>query len=58
MTYKDVQEDLKKDFIDLEVTRRILYDYNDNVSQQNITKIKIPVKATGTGTSATIDLET
>lgn len=58
MTYKDVQEDLKKDFIDLEVTRRILYDYNDNVSQQNITKIKIPVKVTGTGTSAVIDLET
>ena len=58
MKYKDIQEDLKKDFIDLEVTRRILYDYNDGVSPQNITKIKIPAKVTGTGTSAVIDLET
>ena len=26
--YSDIQEDLKRDFIDLEVTRRILYDYD------------------------------
>lgn len=46
--YNDIHEDLKKDFIDLEVTRRILYNYSDIAT--NISDIPIILRGTGKST--------
>lgn len=47
--YTDLREDDKKDFIDLEVTRRILYNYYDTIAPNNIPKVVIPKIVSGTG---------
>lgn len=49
--YRDIQEDLKLDFIDLEVTRRILYNYQNIPSQISLNQYSdaIPTVVSGTG---------
>lgn len=54
MLYTDLKEDLKKDFLDLEVTRRILYNYSGITSTRDIPKVVDP-EYTGPNTHLSYD---
>lgn len=54
MLYTDLREDLKKDFLDLEVTRRILYNYSGITPTRDIPKVVDP-EYTGPNTHLSYD---
>ena len=54
MLYTDLKEDLKKDFLDLEVTRRILYNYSGITPTRDIPKVVDP-EYTGSSTHLSYD---
>ena len=54
--YSDLKEDLKKDFIDLEVTRRILYNYYNDWTD-TIPTIEIPTIVSGFGYSTELSYD-
>lgn len=55
--YTDLQEDLKKDFIDLEVTRRILYNYYNNWTDSIPSIDNIPTVVSGLGKNTVLSYE-
>lgn len=55
--YTDLKEDLKKDFIDLEVTRRILYNYYNNWTDSIPSIDSIPTVVSGLGKNTVLSYE-
>ena len=56
-TYDDLWEDLKRDFIDLEVTRRILYNYQNVPSSIYGTNNNIPNVVSGVGINTVLSFD-